>query len=367
MHRGLVPILAAILIFSGQSGRCYGQWGYGYYPYGYGGYGWGGWTGTVQGDIARGLGYFNMGAGIYNRETAVARAVNTDTAIRWNQFVYLSQKEANRHYHERRNAELANNRANYEALIKRLEENPTQGDIESGDALNAAVDQLSDPRIHTSALRMADEPIDAAIVRQIPFRNAVEAVTFSLSGLKNASAWPNALRGPRFANQHEAFDRLIRQAREESLDGEVTAETLTKIRELLADLKKALSESPLEGQAETEALKFIKTVAALVRLLEKPDLQHVLGELKNLEKVSLSSLLGFMHTFNLRFAPATTPAQREAYSQLFAILDRTRDRLLAEAKLDLGSSNGEPETNQLHDFFSAMDLDHIEGKRAPAK
>ena len=46
--------------------------------------------------VARGLGYFDMGAGIYNRETAIARSINTDTAIRWNQYVYLSQKEATR-------------------------------------------------------------------------------------------------------------------------------------------------------------------------------------------------------------------------------------------------------------------------------
>ena len=103
---------------------CRGQWGYGYYPYGYGGYGWGGWGGTVQGDIARGLGYFNMGAGIYNRETAQARSINTDTAMRWNEYVYRSQQEGTREYYARRDANLARDRDAYNTFTKRMQDQP---------------------------------------------------------------------------------------------------------------------------------------------------------------------------------------------------------------------------------------------------
>jgi hypothetical protein len=187
---GMFLALAAV------TGESHAQWGYGYYPYGYGGFGWGGWGGTVQGDIARGLGYFNMGAGVYNRQTAIARAINTDTAIRWNQYVYLSQQEANREYLARRNAAIARDKNAYDTLVKRIQEHPTAADIDNGDALNAALDQLSDPRIHTSALRMADAPIDAKMIRDIPFRHAAEAITFSLSGLKASSQWPAVLLVP---------------------------------------------------------------------------------------------------------------------------------------------------------------------------
>ena len=58
------------------------------YPAGYGGYGWGGWGSTPQSALARGLGYFNMGRGAYNEDTAVARSINTDTVMRWNQYAY---------------------------------------------------------------------------------------------------------------------------------------------------------------------------------------------------------------------------------------------------------------------------------------
>ena len=64
------------------------------YPCGYGNYGWGGWGSTPQSSLARGLGYFNMGRGAYNEQTAVARSINTDTVMRWNQYVYQSHLTA---------------------------------------------------------------------------------------------------------------------------------------------------------------------------------------------------------------------------------------------------------------------------------
>ena len=45
-------------------------------------------------------------------------------------------------------------------------------------------------------------------------------------------------------------------------------------------------------------------------------------------------LLGFMHAYNLRFAPATTRKERQIYQQLYGTLDQTRDQILSEAKLD---------------------------------
>ncbi len=341
-----------------------GQWGYGYYPYGYGGYGWGGWGGTAQGDIARGLGYFNMGAGIYNVDTAIARSINVDTMIRWNQYVYLSQQEATREYFARRNASIAKDRNAYDTLIKRIQENPTAHEVENGDALNAALDQLSDPRIHPSALRTADSPIAAREIRDIPFRNAAEAMTFSLSQLKASSQWPAVLLEPRFADERTDFENVVDEIRKENNDsGQIAPRTLTRLRAVISRLKDKLTVMPLEDTAENqEALKFVKTVTALARLLEKPEIDEVLNELRKIEKTTVGNLLAFMHTFNLRFAPATTPRQRTVYKELYPVLAETRDRIVGQAKLDNPgtASSGKAKVN---DFFSAMDLDQIEGRK----
>jgi hypothetical protein len=364
MHRASKLAFALILVFPALAGESRAQWGYGYYPYGYGGYGWGGWGATAQGDIARGLAYFNMGAGIYNRETAIARSINTDTAMRWNEYVYLSQREATRAYFARRNAEIARDRNAYDALVKRIQDNPNASDVESGDALNAALDQLSDPRIHSSALKMADAPVSASTIREIPFRSAAEAATFSLAQLKAASEWPAVLLEPRFAEERADFETLVDEARKDSLDdGQVDPGLLSRLRSVVARLKNKLAARPLEDTAENqEALKFLKTVTALVRLLEKPEIDQVLAELNRLDKTTIGNLLAFMHTFNLRFAPATTARQRQVYTELYPILDETRDRIRSEAKLDESSARKETKA-KLNDFFSAMDLEHIEGKK----
>jgi len=367
MHRRSMLAFGIVLSLAALSGQARAQWGYGYYPYGYGGYGWGGWGGwggTAQGDIARGLAYFNMGAGIYNVDTAIARSIDLDTVIRWNQYVYLSQQEATREYFARRNAAIAKDRNAYDALLKRIQENPTAHDIENGDALNAALDQLSDPRIHSSALRTADTPISAKSIHEIPFRNSSEGVTFSLSQLKASSQWPAVLLEPRFASERAEFETLVEEIRKENTEnGQISPGTLSKLRGVTSRLKDKLAAMPLEDTAENqEALKFVKTVTALARLLEKPEIDEVLNELKKIEKTTIGNLLAFMHTFNLRFAPATTPRQRMVYNELYPILAQTRDRIISEAKLD-GNVTDMAGKAKLHDFFSAMDLDHIEGKK----
>jgi hypothetical protein len=363
MHRAILTALGMALTLATLPAPAKAQWGYGYYPYGYGGYGWGGWGArTAQGDIARGLGYFNMGAGIYNRETAIARSINTDTAIRWNQYVYLSQQQGTREYYARKNAAIARDKEAYAALMKRIQENPTPSDIMSGDALNAALDQLSDPRIHSSVLRMAETEIPAQLIRDIRFRNAAEAVTFSLSQLRASTQWPAVLLEPRFEDERKDFEALVEEARKDSLDdGQVTPETLAKLREFTARLRTELAAKPLDDRAENqEALKFVKTVTALTRMLEKPEIEQVLVELKKIEKTTIGHLLGFMHTFNLRFAESTNAREREAYRELYQVLDKTRTAILGEAKLD--STTARENKANLHDFFSAMDLDHIGGK-----
>ena len=74
--------------------------------------------------------------------------------------------------------------------------------------------------------------------------------------------------------------------------------------------------------------KFIKTVTALARLLEKPELGEVLdGASRRSRRSALGNLLAFMHTFNLRFGPATKSATaRGLHSAILpGAFDQTRE------------------------------------------
>src|SRR5208283_4978782 len=139
----------ALLLIQGACAQA--QWGY---PGGYGGYGWGGWGGqTAQGDFARGLGAYAMGAGYYNQQTAVANSINADTVMRWNQFVYESQMNANRMHAEKLAANRAQTNQAVDQIRSRLRNNPERADIYRGDALNAALDEINDPRVYSKALQ----------------------------------------------------------------------------------------------------------------------------------------------------------------------------------------------------------------------
>ena len=77
-------MLAALLTAASEARAQYG------YARGYGGYGWGGWGGasTPGSCAARGMGMLGMGAGMFNVDTAQARSINVNTAMRWDQGMF---------------------------------------------------------------------------------------------------------------------------------------------------------------------------------------------------------------------------------------------------------------------------------------
>jgi len=329
--------------------------------YGWGWGGWGGWGETPQGSIARGYGALYAGAGLGNERNAIARSINEDTWQRWNQYLYLSNEEALRKYIAKKNFDVQKNKDSYNQIIKRLQDNPTAKDVTDGDALNAALDQLSDPRIQSSSLRLADTPIDAKVIAEIPFRNASEGVSIILSQVKGATKWPAALDTPEFAGDKKLFEEVAEQARKEDEDGDISPETLTKAHSLVRRLRAKLEASPLADSRDNQAaLRFVKTLAGLVGLLEKPDTREALDELRKFKNTTVGSLIGFMHLYNLRFGQATTARQRLIYEQMiYPSLDQARDRVIAAVKPG-NVRNAEP--GDVGDHFSKMDLDQLEGK-----
>jgi len=347
--------LGLTVILTLSAGNARAQWGYGW-----GGYG--GWSSTLQGDVARGLGVYNTGAGIYNRQTAIARSIDADTYMRLNQYFYEAHLEATRNYWAKKNTDLAKAKNAYDLRQEQLEKNPTALDVENGDALNRALDQLTDPRIGSSTIRMATGQIDSDSIREIPFRNNTEGVTIVLSEVKSATKWPTALYERRFAVDKKTFEEVVDQARKEDEEGDISAETLEKAHSLIGSLKSKLQTMPIADPAENQAaLNFVKTLGGLIHLLEQPDTKQVVDELRKVKTTSLANLLGFMHAFNLRFGPAKTPRERIVYNKLYPLLDETRDHVISEAKLDT-SSKGKGNLSHVGDVFSKLSLEEIEGK-----
>ncbi len=337
--------LALILSMTGREARA--QWGYGGWGYG----GWGGGGSTPQSAALQGAGYYAMGAGIYNYDTAMANNINAQTAVYLNNAWAQATHEDAMIHAARVHKEFLRDQSLYDAHQKMLRDNPGQAYIENGDALNAAVRDLSDPRLGSSARSAANTMVPANLIAEIPFQNASERVTFVLDQLRGASKWPRAFETPRFAKDKELYKDIVTRMREEDLNGDISQKTIAEARSLVKDLSSKLAAQPLEDpDDQAAAKKFINASTALVGLLDKPDIRPALAELKKVKDTSLGNLLGFMHAFNLRFDAAKTLKEKQAYQQLYAILDQTRDQILSEAKLGPASKG-----SLASDFYESFD------------
>lgn len=367
MIRGLRWAAAAAVALA-TGGVAHAQW---YYPPGYGGYGWGGWGGggqTVAGDTARGLGAFAAGAGTYNVQTAQARSINANTAMQWNQYMYLSSLEAGKRYREKQAKErnLINETA--DTIQKRLRDNPTEADIMSGDALNVALEDVTAPKVYTRALRAARMPLPGTAIREIPFNYASAALTVSVDDLTRNGP-PALLKGPEFDADRAALKAVGQKLRaqaeaQQPVDPALVAEAQRMIKaidaKIVADPARYKKFSPPVDAARN----YLKGLYGLISMLETPAINVLLAGVEKRPDTTLGDLLSFMHSFNLRFGEAKTPQQRAIYSQLFPALDQMRDEILASGTppVDPGARMG----TQPAEFFSGMDYQHLDARRTPA-
>lgn len=347
--------LAVAVILASAGGEAWAQYGYGW--------GWGGWGGgsTVQGDIARGLGFYAAGAGVYNERTAIANSINADTVMRWNQYMWLSQQEANRREYIRRARRGQRDTQAGEIMYQRLLNNPTPRDIDNGDALNVILDQVTDPRVHSSALRLAKDPISSDVIDDIPFENASEAVTVSLNQLSAKGAWPAALQGDNFAQERADYQQAIANALKEDEEGQISAKSLAAVQDAVGKLRvKYMMAPPADVKQKIEADNYVKTLSGMTRMLENPKVEKVIAEVQKVKQTTLGSLLGFMHTYNLRFAPATTPEQRVVYQQLYPMMVALRDKIVKPSE-NQPPAPATTTASKSHptDFFQGLHLDKI--------
>jgi hypothetical protein len=369
MIRGIRLVLGGLAILAATSGEARSQY---YYPYGYGygGSGFGGWGGTPQGNFLQGLGAYAEGAGVYNYDSATARSINVDTAIRLNQYIWNSELEARQLYntHLARRMSLSNDQ--YKIRQKQMRAAPLSGDIESGEALNLILFDLTDPRVmsNSSALRMADASVSARTIREIPFRDETDAITISLDQLTDPKSWPTPLRAEVFAPEREAYQKAIDDALAEDKEGgTLKPETVARVRNAVATLyRKVDATIPKSQQPDhLDSINYLKGLAGLSRMLERPNVESVLSELEKIENTTIGNLVAFMHTYNLRFGTATTPKQKAAYRDLYPLMVAARDKVLGKPQGDTEPTPATPVDNPTAIFYG-LDPAHLHPKTAPS-
>jgi hypothetical protein len=323
-------LAGAALWLAMGAGPASAQFGY-MYPGGFGG--WGGWGATTaQGDMARGMGMFAMGLGQYNVDTAAARSVNADTAMRMNEYIYEGQQVRNRRYYENLAAQRQRINESAETVFTRLRNEPEARDISRGDALNVALDELTSPRYMSESIREARAVVPSALIKQIPFNAASQAITVSMDQLLDKDNYPDLLtRNPAFEAERTRLRAAAVPLRNLEEGQELTDAQIKEAQDAIAAFRtKVEATYPRNSREWNQVRPYLKGLTALGRMLERPRLQELLAEVDKEATRPLSDLLGFMHNFNLRFGVARTPEQQAAYNTIWPLLDDLRDRVVRE-------------------------------------
>ncbi len=320
-----VLVAAALFVMAPLSGHA--QYGY---PAGYGGYGWGGWGSTPGSALARGMGYFNMGRGAFNEQTAVAGSINTNTVMRWNEYVSAAHQNNLRAYAARQSAEHARNLRDRAGIHDRLRNHPSTRDITDGDALDVVLDELQNNAVSATALSQLKTPIPPALIAEIPFALASEGMTICLDRMTLNETWPLALRVEAFKPEREGLRQAILAALDEDKSGNLQPETIKAVQAAIDRLRLKFEQTvPQDNPDFVPAQETVKAIAGITKMLYSPKVEEILAELEKYPGTTLGDLLAFMQAFNLRFAPANSLRQRQLYLKLYPMLREPADALVA--------------------------------------
>lgn len=288
-----------------------------------------------EGDLARGLGVMYSGLGQYNYDLARAQSLNTSTAIMYNDYIYYSRKIYNA---ERRARILARNekqKQHYDERYDRLRNNPTERDLMSGDSLNVILQDLTGAMAAPSVLRMDTLPVDGGTVRKIPFQFAQSGAVVSWARLmaREPSDWPLALLEPAFEKGRREYERATDRAVNLAVLGGLDLTAAKAVQAAVARMQTQADQDFKAGERREEwaaSYNHLRKLDEGAKALRVGRITTALAEIETYAGTTVADLLEFMQRYDLRFAPAETPEERELYRGLYHELLEQHQRL-AEA------------------------------------
>lgn len=287
---------------------------------------------TAPGDYLRGVGVAAFGVGLYNLNTAQANAINVDTTIRWNEYVTLYFARENEAKARYRHAVWDRSEEKRKAIVERIRNAPQERDLQNGDALNALLEGLNDPRIHESSFRSSKVPLGADAVRFIPFRIDAEGAEFSMVRMipRGTGKWPVALQDDRFARARRAYERAVDAALEQQSSGKMSLEVIRGVRQAIEGLSRALDVEVLpDKELYLRSRTRIRELQTMSKLLDSDKVQRVVGEIDGYAGTTVNDLRIFMQQHKLRFGAAASLEERRLYPVLYEAL-KTQKQMMDE-------------------------------------
>jgi hypothetical protein len=287
---------------------------------------------TPQGDYLRGVGIAAYGIGIGNMYNAQATAINTNTWMTLNEYLYESITHENQVNAQHRHAILVKNKEAYDAVRKRISERPETRDVTRGDALNAVLKQMNDPRIHESTSRSVDVALSVDEVRRIPFKLGSKGVQrFSIARLtaKGSTKEPIAFQDHRFDWERKQFEHSLDEVLEQQYRKAVQKQSIDALALTVDNLERRLDQvfGPSQETRYIEGKNRLKEMRKTVEMLKFTAIERALGELDRYGGTTVNDLRMFMLKHQLEFADAENPDEIALYPDLYAKLLAHKDRV----------------------------------------
>jgi hypothetical protein len=237
--------------------------------------------------------------------------------------------------------------------------------LRDGITLNNLLYQIldGDPSVvRSSHARMSISP---SAIREIPFEWDSEAITVCLDQMTGKDSLPPLLMQAEFTQDRDALHAAVAPALEEDAKGEVSEATRKHIDQVVSGFRARFLKNTSEfAPGYDDALSYFTTMASLSRLLADPSMKTFLGELEQNKDQTVGQLIAFMHSFNLRFGPATSARQIEVYSRLVPTLTAIRDEPAADHdQASPPDRSGEGLKSAARSAFQGMTWDQLEAHR----
>jgi hypothetical protein len=187
---------------------------------------------------------------------------------------------------------------------------PPLSEVLSANSLNALVDELK--KQSPTALDKA-AALDPELTRQIHLRSGAHG---NIDLLKNDKLpWPPLLQGTDFAADRERVEKLLRQARQQVVNGKDAKKDVSELRRRLDSMQESLhktSQTKGDNSAWTPshysaARRSLDELQAVVGILELPNAATYLNPPKF---KTMAEMIQYMQKNGLTFAPGTTGSER---------------------------------------------------------
>lgn len=278
---------------------------------------------TVEGDYLRGLGVAAWGVGLGEKYSAEARSIDTDTWIRFNEYVSAVLERENERNAAHRHAQQERRLVHHAAIQKRLRENPEGRDVDDGDALNALLKDMNSGLIQESSHRYPEVALTVDEVRRIPFKLAsVGPQSFSMRRLvlKQRGKWPLAFQDPRFDVALRSYNDALEVVLEQGIAGAAQIAAIDKLSgkvEYLEEvLRQAFAGRP-QDRRNLEGSRRIQELKRTVEMLKTHKVQVALKDLDQYAGTTVNDLRAYMRDHEIQFAAATNEDERALIRGLY--------------------------------------------------